>query len=60
MPVSESTRTKPRLVVATDISTLTADRGEPDDTQSMVRLMLHACDLDIEGLIASSNMNKGR
>ena len=26
----------------------------------MVRLMLHACDLDIEGLIASSNMNKGR
>jgi hypothetical protein len=51
---------KPRLVVTTDISTLTADRGEPDDTQSMVRLMLHACDLEIEGLIASSTMAKGR
>jgi len=51
---------RPRLIVTTDISTLTADRGEPDDTQSLVRLLLYACDIEIEGLIASSTMAKGR
>lgn len=51
---------RPRLLITTDISTLTADRGEPDDTQSLVRLLLYACDLEIEGLVASSNMRKGR
>lgn len=51
---------RPRLLVTTDISTLTADRGEPDDTQSLVRLLLYSCDIDVEGLIASSTMEKGR
>ncbi len=35
---------KPRLVVMTDIG------GDPDDRQSLVRLLLYACDFDIEGL----------
>ncbi|HUT19627.1 MAG TPA: nucleoside hydrolase-like domain-containing protein, partial [Anaerolineae bacterium] len=51
---------RPRLIVTTDISTLTADQGEPDDTQSLVRLLLYSCDVEIEGLIASSTMAKGR
>src|SRR5262245_6039465 len=39
---------KPRLVVLTDIG------GDPDDQQSMIRLMVHANEFDIEGLIASA------
>jgi len=35
---------KPRVVVMTDIG------GDPDDTQSMVRFLLYACDFDVEGL----------
>jgi hypothetical protein len=37
-----------RLLVLTDIG------GDPDDRQSMVRLMLHACDFEIEGLVATA------
>jgi hypothetical protein len=44
---------KIRLVVISDISTLTARNGEPDDTQSLVRLLLYSNDFDIEGLIAA-------
>ena len=50
----------PRLLVLTDISTMAAGHGEPDDTESMVRLMLYSNDFDIQGLIASSNMQHGR
>jgi hypothetical protein len=39
---------KPRLVVLTDIG------GDPDDQQSMIRLMHYANEFDIEGLIASA------
>lgn len=39
---------KPRLVVLTDIG------GDPDDQQSMIRLMLHADEFEIEALIASA------
>lgn len=35
---------KPRIVVMTDIG------GDPDDTQSMVRFLLYACDFEVEGL----------
>ncbi len=34
---------KPRLVVMTDIG------GDPDDRQSLVRFLLHSCDVDLEG-----------
>ena len=44
---------KPRLIVMTDISTLVTRRSEPDDTQSMVRLMLYSNQIDIQGLIAT-------
>jgi hypothetical protein len=39
---------KPRLLVLTDIG------GDPDDQQSMIRLMTYANELEIEGLIASA------
>lgn len=51
---------KPRLLVLTDISSLTPRVREPDDGQSMVRLMLYSNEIDIEGLIASSNMGHGQ
>jgi hypothetical protein len=39
---------KPRLVVLTDIG------GDPDDQQSMIRLMHYANEFEIEGLVASA------
>ena len=39
---------KPRLIVLTDIG------GDPDDQQSLIRLMVHANEFEIEGLIASA------
>jgi hypothetical protein len=39
---------KPRLLVLTDIG------GDPDDQQSMIRLMTYASEFEIEGLIASA------
>lgn len=44
---------KPRLIVLTDISSLQPGCGEPDDTQSLIRLLLYSDLLDIEGLIAT-------
>lgn len=51
---------KPRVIVLTDISSLKQNEGEPDDGQSMVRLMLYTNELDIEGLIATSNLGHGQ
>src|SRR6516165_8947923 len=50
---------KPRLIVLTDISSLTAGVAEPDDGQSLIRLMLYVNEFDIEGLIATSNLGHG-
>src|SRR5947208_4407409 len=44
---------KPRLVVLTDIG------GDPDDQQSLIRLMHYANEFDIEGLIASASGTPG-
>lgn len=44
---------KPRLVVLTDIG------GDPDDQQSMIRLMTYANEFQIEGLIASASGTPG-
>jgi hypothetical protein len=49
-----------RLVVLTDISSLTPGVAEPDDGQSLIRLMLYANEFDIEGLIATSNLGHGQ
>ena len=45
---------KSRLVVLTDIG------EDPDDQQSMIRLMVHANEFDIEGLIASASGTPGK
>jgi len=47
--VSFETVTKPRILVLTDIE------NEPDDAQSMVRLMTYANVLDIEGIVATTS-----
>ncbi len=44
---------RPRLLVLTDIG------GDPDDQQSMVRLMLYSNEFEIEGLIASASGTPG-
>ncbi len=44
---------KPRLVVLTDIG------GDPDDQQSMIRLMTYANEFQIEGLTASASGTPG-
>lgn len=51
---------RPRVLVLTDISSLTPGVREPDDGQSLVRLLLFANEFDIEGLIATSNMGHGQ
>lgn len=40
---------KPRLIVTTDIG------GDPDDEQSLVRLLVYANEFEIEGLIATAS-----
>ncbi len=44
---------KPRLLVLTDIG------GDPDDQQSMVRLMVTSNEFDVEGLVATSRLQHG-
>ena len=44
----EALESKPRLVILTDIG------GDPDDQQSLIRLMTYANQFDIEALIASA------
>ena len=51
---------KPRVVILTDISSLQQSKGEPDDGQSLIRLMLYTNDLAIEGLVATSNLGHGQ
>ena len=43
---------KPPIIVTTDIT------SEPDDQESLIRLLLYANDIDIEGLIASTGIWK--
>ncbi len=47
------TEAKPRLMVLTDIG------GDADDQQSMVRLLAHANEFEVEGLLATSRMGHG-
>jgi len=44
---------KPRLLVLTDIG------GDPDDQQSMIRLLVHSNEFEIEGLVASASGTPG-
>jgi hypothetical protein len=65
LPPTASAIAKPRIIITTDFPPLNVipggaghgpaeKRSDPDDIQSMVRLLLYANDLEIEGLIASS------
>jgi hypothetical protein len=59
MPTTPSeTSDRPRLIILTDISSLTPGVAEPDDGQSLIRLMLYSNDIDIQGLIATSNLGQ--
>lgn len=58
--VAQGQSEKPRLIVLTDISTLVAGSYEPDDTQSMVRLLAYSSEFDIEGLIATEHSGRIR
>ncbi len=60
MADSPSSGDRIRLVVLTDITSLTAGVAEPDDGQSLIRLLLYANELDIEGFVASSNLEHGQ
>jgi hypothetical protein len=42
---------KPRVFILTDVE------NEPDDTQSLVRLMLYANELDLRGLVATTSVH---
>ena len=42
---------KNRAIILTDIE------NEPDDTESMIRLMLYSNDIDIRGLIATTSIH---
>lgn len=44
---------RPRILVLTDIG------GDPDDQQSMIRLMVYSNEFDIEGLVASASGTPG-
>lgn len=46
---AQPTEPRNRLIVLTDIG------NEPDDSESMVRLLLYSNDIDIEGLIATTS-----
>jgi hypothetical protein len=48
-----SAQSKPRLIILTDIG------GDPDDQQSLIRLMLYSNEFDLEGLIATSSGTLG-
>lgn len=49
--VSQASELKPRIFVLTDIAPITI---EPDDMQSLIRLLAHADLFEIEGLIATT------
>ena len=44
---------KTRILVMTDISTIDAQHGEPDDTQSLIRLLMYSNMFTIEGFIVT-------
>jgi hypothetical protein len=54
LAIAASAADRPRLIVLTDIG------EDPDDQQSLVRLMVHANEFEIEGLIASASGTPGK
>jgi hypothetical protein len=52
-PASPAPPDKPRLLILTDIG------GDPDDQQSLIRLLLYANEFELEGLIATASGTPG-
>lgn len=52
VPAMASSPAKSRLLVLTDIE------ADPDDTQSLTRLLLYANEIDLEGLIATTSVHQ--
>jgi len=50
-PTTTTPQQKPRLCVLTDIS------NEPDDEQSLIRLLLYANEIDVEGIVATTGVH---
>ncbi|MFD1950318.1 nucleoside hydrolase-like domain-containing protein [Sphingomonas arantia] len=50
--VAQPTTPHPRLIVLTDIE------ADPDDTQSLIRLLLYANEIDLEGLVATTSVHQ--
>ncbi|GAA4405799.1 DUF1593 domain-containing protein [Nibrella viscosa] len=48
------------MLVLTDMTSIRTGEREPDDAQSMIRLLLYSNDLDLEGFVASSNLGHGQ
>ena len=53
IPTERSSEEKPILIVTTDIG------GDPDDQQSLTRLLVYSNEFDIQGLIASASGTRG-
>lgn len=51
---------KPRVIVLANVSSFTTDRPDPDASQSLMRLLLYSHMLDIEVIVASSNLEHGQ
>lgn len=51
-PAAAQPSPKPRLIVLTDIE------ADPDDSQSLVRLLTYANRLDVEGLVATTSIHQ--
>lgn len=51
--LSSYARHRKQIYVLTDISTVTAVEGEPDDTESLIRLLLYADCFEIKGIGAT-------
>src|SRR4051812_30365958 len=54
--VAAQAELKPRIIVLTDIAPITV---EPDDMESMIRLLSHADLFEIEGLVATTGWSNG-
>lgn len=51
-PAEQAATSNARLLVLTDIE------ADPDDTQSLIRLLLYANEIDLEGLVATTSVHQ--
>ena len=51
---------RPRVIVLANVSSFTPEVRDPDASQSLVRLLLYSNALDLEVIVASSNLSHGQ